>query len=100
MQDLHLLLLEVIEMVKYLTLLNLLLIILKHHLKIKNKFMSRLKLYLLFTFFICQISLFAQELETFMQNGNDFYQNKQYDEAINSYEAILKSRIFKQRIIL
>lgn len=51
--------------------------------------MSRLKLYLLFSLFICQISLFAQELETFMQNGNDFYQNKQYDEAINSYEAIL-----------
>jgi tetratricopeptide (TPR) repeat protein len=51
--------------------------------------MPRLKLYLLFAVFISQISLFAQDLENFMQNGNDFYQNKQYDEAINSYEAIL-----------
>ena len=51
--------------------------------------MSRLKLYLLFALLVSQVSLFAQELESLMQNGNDFYQNKQYEEAIGSYEAIL-----------
>lgn len=33
---------------------------------------------------------FAQEIESFMKMGNDLYQNKKYEEAINSYEAILK----------
>lgn len=32
----------------------------------------------------------AQELESLMKTGNDLYQNKQYDEAIASYEAIIK----------
>lgn len=31
----------------------------------------------------------AQNLESFMEEGNNFYQNKQYNEAIKSYEAIL-----------
>ena len=34
--------------------------------------------------------LFAQDLESLMREGNDYYQAKQYTEAINSYEAILK----------
>ena len=51
--------------------------------------MFRLKLYLLSALLFTQISLFAQELEILMQNGNDFYQNKQYEEAIGSYETIL-----------
>ncbi|MFZ1291791.1 MAG: tetratricopeptide repeat protein [Melioribacteraceae bacterium] len=32
----------------------------------------------------------AQDLETIMKNGNQFYQNKQYNDAITSYESILK----------
>lgn len=32
----------------------------------------------------------AQGLENLMKSGNDFYQNKQYEEAIESYESILK----------
>lgn len=42
---------------------------------------------LLFAFFI---KVSAQDLETIMKQGNDFYQNKQYNEAISSYESILK----------
>jgi tetratricopeptide (TPR) repeat protein len=34
--------------------------------------------------------LFAQDLESLMKEGNDYYQNKQYAEAIDSYETILK----------
>lgn len=33
---------------------------------------------------------FAQELNKLMETGNEFYQNKQYNEAIESYETILK----------
>ncbi|MBK7980500.1 MAG: tetratricopeptide repeat protein [Ignavibacteriae bacterium] len=32
----------------------------------------------------------AQDLETIMKQGNEFYQSKQYNEAITSYESILK----------
>lgn len=32
----------------------------------------------------------AQDLENLMKSGNEFYQNKQYEEAIESYESILK----------
>lgn len=32
----------------------------------------------------------AQDLETLMKTGNDFFQAKQYNEAIESYEAIIK----------
>jgi len=32
----------------------------------------------------------AQDLETLMKTGNDFYQNKQYQEAIENYESILQ----------
>lgn len=32
----------------------------------------------------------AQELDSYMKAGNEFYQNKQFNEAINSYESILK----------
>ncbi|MCB9259754.1 MAG: tetratricopeptide repeat protein [Ignavibacteriales bacterium] len=31
----------------------------------------------------------AQDLENIMKTGNDFYQNKQYDQAIENYESIL-----------
>jgi tetratricopeptide (TPR) repeat protein len=36
----------------------------------------------------------AQELESLMQTGNDFYQNKQFEDAIGSYESILKQGYF------
>lgn len=53
--------------------------------------MTSKKLFIaLMSFFLSICSLNAQELESFMQSGNDFYQNKQYDEAITNYEAILK----------
>lgn len=47
---------------------------------------------LLFTIllFAFLIKVSAQDLETIMKQGNDFYQNKQYSEAISSYESILK----------
>ena len=32
----------------------------------------------------------AQDLETLMKTGNNFYQNKQYQEAIENYESILQ----------
>ena len=52
--------------------------------------MKMRKLLLLLFTFICFSNVPAQELETIMKQGNDFYQNKQFDEAINSYETILK----------
>jgi len=47
---------------------------------------------LLFTIFLFSwISIVsAQDLETIMKNGNQFYQNKQYNDAITSYESIVK----------
>jgi len=45
---------------------------------------------LLFIFLLCFEYLNAQELESLMQTGNDFYQNKQYKEAITSFETIIK----------
>ncbi len=41
-------------------------------------------------FFIALGNLSAQELELLMQTGNDHYQNKQFEEAITSYESIIK----------
>ena len=34
----------------------------------------------------------AQDLETIMKQGNEFYQSKQYNEAITSFESILKHK--------
>jgi tetratricopeptide (TPR) repeat protein len=34
--------------------------------------------------------IFAQDIETLMQNGNSAYQNNKYDEAIENYEKIIK----------
>lgn len=50
------------------------------------------KILFVFTLLLClSINTAAvQELESLMQTGNDLYQNKQYDEAIVSYETILK----------
>jgi tetratricopeptide (TPR) repeat protein len=46
------------------------------------------KLMLLILLFISSM-VSAQDLETIMKEGNEFYQNKQYEEAIKSYESIL-----------
>jgi len=47
------------------------------------------KFFLIIIFLISGL-LEAQDLETLMKTGNDFFQNKQYSEAIESYEAIIK----------
>ncbi len=47
------------------------------------------KTFLLFLIFCISSFVSAQDLETIMKQGNDFYQNKQYEEAIKSYESIL-----------
>lgn len=36
------------------------------------------------------INIEGQDLQNLMNSGNEFYQNKQYEEAIENYEAILK----------
>lgn len=43
---------------------------------------------LLITFFLSS-QFFAQELDALMESGNSFYQNKDYENAIKSYESIL-----------
>jgi len=53
--------------------------------------MIKLKsLILLLVLFFGNVMLNAQDLETLMTTGNDFFQNKEYEEAIKSYESILQ----------
>ena len=44
---------------------------------------------LLLIIILTSLSVNGQDLESLMQTGNDHYQNKQFSEAIVSYEAIL-----------
>jgi len=47
------------------------------------------KLILIFIFLMVS-SMFAQNIETLMQKGNEAYQNNKYSEAIENYEKIIK----------
>lgn len=38
---------------------------------------------------LSNVSLFAEEPESLMRRGNEFYQNKQYSDAVTAYEQIL-----------
>jgi hypothetical protein len=59
---------------------------------LKTSFSSKTKLILTFIFvlviLIPEIS-FASETEDLMKKGNEFYQDKQYDKAINTYQQII-----------
>lgn len=52
--------------------------------------MIKLKFLTLLIFLFVNFVISAQDLETLMKAGNDFYQNKQYQEAIANYESILQ----------
>ncbi len=51
--------------------------------------MKRKSLISIILFLFIASYLEAQDLDSFMEAGNSFYQNKQYEEAIKSYETIL-----------
>jgi hypothetical protein len=52
--------------------------------------MSTFKKIFILHLFLIQFVINAQDLESLMKNGNDFYQEKNFQAAIESYESILK----------
>lgn len=52
--------------------------------------MNTLKKIFILQLFLIQFVAIAQDLESLMKDGNDFYQERNFQAAIESYESILK----------